>query len=161
MNVEQVFSSYSERIAQIDLFQRAVKTAARSEFDELTKQTEYLAKKPEHIEHSKSRHHMFFYDAQSGDEVIFDSKVQDIEERKKRLYYRQNRNYQWLLAESWEEFERFCISIYAAIGFQDYNEWPSKDYAEVTPSQLRNCDFKWFRSQAKKKKDAPISILNF
>lgn len=159
MNIEDIWANYSERIAEIELFQRATKNAANEELKVLLDYGGKMENLPEYKGMSLSMHNMTFRDAQSGGIHFYHHKSLSIEDSQRDVLLRKNRHYQWLLAEAYEEFEAYIHKIYAYCGFTDKNFWPLNDYGNIKLFERDSLTFNWYVEQSDKKKGTPRSIL--
>jgi len=159
MNIKDIWSNYSERIAEIELFQRAVKSASGMELKALFQYAENEGTDPKLKGVPLSSHNMTFRDARSGQVSSYHYRTMSTDDRKSEALFRKNRQYQWLLAEAYEEFEDYLFKVYAYCGLNDSNFWPLCDYGNIKLSERDKLDFNWHLQQANKKKGAPKSIL--
>jgi hypothetical protein len=102
---------------------------------------------------------MTFYDAKTGTLRVYGHLERNIEDRYLDTLLHKNKQYQWLLAEAYEEFEDFLEKVYTYQGMKDNNFWPLTDFGSASLSDLKNKDFEWYLKQAAKKKDIPNSVL--
>lgn len=160
MTVEDVFNNYSDKIAQLHLYQCAMKELATAEIKKLNEYAVSFSDKPEILELSSSYNNMYFYAARDGEAKLYAHKKSSVEDRIESVYLHKNKQYQWLLAEIYEVYEDFLEEIYAYIGSKDNSLWPLIDFGNVRLSDLKNKDFEYYLTQAKKKDDIPHSILN-
>jgi hypothetical protein len=160
MTVEDIFNNYSDKIAQLHLYQRAMKELATAEIKKLNEYAVSFSDKPEILELSSSYNNMYFYAARDGEAKLYAHKKSSVEDRIESVYLHKNKQYQWLLAEIYEVYEDFLEEIYAYIGSKDNSLWPLIDFGNVRLSDLKNKDFEYYLTQAKKKDDIPHSILN-
>ena len=160
MSIEQIWQVYCERMAEIELFHRATKNIAKKELIKLNEYANNLKSNPELQEHSKSLHNMSFYDLKTGDNIFYGFKELSVGDRYLHVLLHKNKQYQWLLAEAYEEFEDFIENIYAFYGSINNSFWPLKDYGSISLSELNEKNYDWYLEQARKKKDTPKSILN-
>lgn len=159
MNIEEIWLSYSECVAEIELFQRAAKSASGTELKALLQYAEKIEGSSDLKGIPLSTHNMTFHDANSGRTYSYHHRTMSIEDRKNEAFFRKNRQYQWLLAEAYEKFEDYLYKVYAYCGLTDTNFWPLCDYGNIKLSERESLDFKWYLEQAHKKKGAPRSIL--
>jgi hypothetical protein len=160
MEIMELFEQYAGRVAQIHLYQRAVKKTAQNELQQLEEYAKSLEERPDIKNLSSSYDRMLFPDAKDGIHRVFGSKVSSVEDRQLAVILHKNKQYQWLLAEVYEEFEDFMENAYAFAGLSDNNFWPLNDYGSISLEELKEKDFEWYVKQAKKKRDVPHSILN-
>lgn len=159
MNIEDIWSNYSEHIAEIELFQRATKRASEEELKSLLHYGNQVADSPELKNIPLSSHNMTFRDALSGATYSYHHRQMSIEDRQQDILFRKNRQYQWLLVEAYEEFEDYLHKVYAYCGLTDANFWPLYDYGHIKLSERGSLDFNWYLEQSNKKKGATRSIL--
>ena len=160
MELPEIVECYSSKMAQIHLYQRAMKEIAKKELENLYKYEQSLEKSPEMKEFAHSFHSMGFRKAQDGAHVFFGQKKLSVKDHQLSVILHKNKQYQWLLSESYEEFEDCLERLYAYAGHADVNFWPLADFGNVSLSELRDKPFEWYEIQAEKKKDAPASIIN-
>lgn len=160
MNIRDIFALYSERMTQIHLYQRAMQAIAKKELEELYKYEKSIESHPDLNDLSSSYHNMFFRTAKDGAHRFFGSKKHTVEDRKLSVVLHKNKQYQWLLAEAYEEFKDFLENAYAFAGYKDNNFWPLNDFGSISLSELKDMPFSWFLDQARRKKDIPSSIIN-
>lgn len=159
MNLEQIWSDFSSKLADIEIVQRSTKKSAQTELTALLDYEQNLSKNPKYLKHSTSLHNMSFKDLRSGDHRIYQHRELSVEERKKEILLRKNRQYQWLFAEAYEEFEDYLVKLYAYCGIANPNFWTLTDYGNIKLSEIASKDFDWHIAQAARKKNIPKSIL--
>lgn len=160
MNIQEIFSRYTEAVAQLHLYQRAVKTNAAKELAELDKYAKALENHPDLKELPASVDNMIFRSARDGGHRVFAHKKTSLEEKASRVFYHKNKQYQWLLSEAYELFADFVEDAYAYAGYIDSDFWPLSDFGSISLSELKTKDFDWFAAQARAKRDVPQSALN-
>jgi len=160
MELSEIWTNFAERMAEIELFQRAAKDSAQKELLSLTQYTNSLKDNPELRELSASLHNMTFYDARTGTVRFYNHTKRSIEDRYLHVLLHKNKQYQWLLSEAYEEFEDYLENVYAYHGHINNGFWPLKDYGNIALPELCEKDYTWHVEQARKKKDIPHSILN-
>ncbi|TAK69840.1 MAG: hypothetical protein EPO19_07075 [Betaproteobacteria bacterium] len=159
MNIDDIWSNYSERMAEIELFQRTAKDAAKDELKVLLDYGKRMEELPEYKDMALSTHNMTFRDARFGQLRSYHHKSLSVEDCQQEVIFRKNRQYQWLLAEAYEEFEDYVHKLYAYCGFNDVDFWPLSDYGSIRLSERNSLGFNWYIGQSHKKKGAPRSIL--
>lgn len=160
MDLNEIIKSYFKKMTQIHLYQRAMKELAKKEHEKIYEYEKSLEEHPELKEYSHSSHNMIFRRAKDGEYISFGKKKLSIRDRQLSLIFHQNKQYQWLLSEAYEEFEDCLERLYAYVGYIDNNFWPLKDFGSISLNELSQKTFKWFEEQASNKKDAPSSIIN-
>lgn len=159
-DIERLWEDYADRMAEIELFQRATKDVASSEWKELVRYAEQVKNYPADAQSlSVSLHNMTFREARTGHLSVYRHRSIDIDTKQLNILRRKNRQYQWLLAEAYEEFEDYINKMYAYCGFVDSDFWPLCDYGSIALSDLKTKTFPWFIEQSKQKKGSPHSTL--
>jgi hypothetical protein len=108
----------------------------------------------------RSAHNMFYHDLRDGTAKFYGAKRVFIDDEISAAHLHKNRHYQWVLAEAYEDFERFITDLYAAIGYVDPDFWPVSDFGNIRLGEIIDRDINWFVAQAMKKRDKPNGILN-
>ncbi|HED04401.1 MAG TPA: hypothetical protein ENI60_06505 [Candidatus Fraserbacteria bacterium] len=147
-------------MSEIELFQRAAKDSANKELRLMNEYASSLKDDQELKEMPSSIHNMTFNDARTGNTRSYNRTERSYEERSLHILLHKNKQYQWLLAEAYEEFEDFLENAYAFYGSINNSFWPLRDYGSISLSELSEKDYEWHVEQARKKKDIPHSILN-
>ncbi|MFT7293014.1 MAG: hypothetical protein ACI87Q_000860 [Pseudohongiellaceae bacterium] len=160
MKLDQIWAAYSARMSEIELLHRSTKELANRELRKINEYAGSIKDNDELKELSSSHHNMKFNDVKTGNSRFYDQTKLSLEDRYLHVLLHKNKQYQWLLAEAYEEFEDFLENVYAFYGYVNNTFWPLKDYGSITLSELSTKDFDWHAKQAKNKKDAPKSILN-
>ncbi len=160
MELMEIWKNFSDRMAEVELFHRAARESAQNELNEIQVYATMLKDNSELKELPSSLHNMTFYNARTGTVEVYHHKKHSIEDRLLHVLLHKNKQYQWLLAEAYEEFEDYLENVYAYCGIGDTALWPLQDYGTISLIELPQKDFSWFAEQAKKKKYIPHSILN-
>jgi len=162
MEINDIFNNFKSNISKIQLFQRAIKANTEKEIKELNEFAINMKKQPKEIQEiGKSLHNLSFKSAIDGNHIFYDFKKISIEENYQSVIFYKNKQYMWLLAEAYEEFEKFIEKVYAFIGFKNNNLWPLVDYGKITLPELNQKDYVWFLERAKNKQGTPQSILSY
>ena len=132
----------------------------RKEIEELRKYEEVIKDHPDKAESRDSYQNMFFRSVRDGENQFFGQDISSVKDRRTAVILHKNKQYLWLLAEAWEEFEDYLEDMYACAGYMDNDFWPLRDYGSATLSELKMKPFEWFQTQAKLKKERPGSIIN-
>lgn len=158
--LDQIWGNYTKGMTQVRLLHRAVESASKKEIEALERLNELLEKKPELREHSSSYQHCTFRSSIDGELRFFASVETTVEERRVALQLHKNRQYQWLLAESYEQFEDFLEHVYSFLGHHSIDHWPMSDFGPILRSEAQSKEISWFFQQTKNKRDPSRSILN-
>ena len=124
MNIQEILSQYTEAVALLHLYQRAVKANATKELAELDRYAKALENHSGLEELTTSVHNFIFRSAHDGGHRVFAHKKMSLEERATQVFYHKNKQYQWLLSEAYELFADFIEDAYAYAGYIDNNFWP-------------------------------------
>jgi len=103
---------------------------------------------------------MYFRAAKDGKHILFAHIKSSLKDMRKAVVLHKNKQYQWLLAEAYEDFKDFIENSYAFAGHIDKNLWPLNDFGRISLTELKEKDFEWFRKRARIKRDVPQSIIN-
>jgi hypothetical protein len=159
MDLNEIWSDFAERMAAIELYQRAAKDITQKEQIYLKEYSDHLRENTKLKNSSISLHNMLFINARTGEKKPYNFKELSLEERKLQVLLHKNKQYKWLLAEAYEVFENYLENIYAYCGSINDSFWPLEDYGNVTLSELKNKNYTFYVERAKKKKGIPKSIL--
>lgn len=159
MKLDEIIGGFAERLTDIQLYQRAAKDSAKKELELLNKYAEQLKGNPSLEEFSFSIHSMYFSDPHTGTTRKFGFRKSSVQDRASQVVSQKNKQYCWLLAEAYEEFEDFLERIYAYIGIKDNSSWFLTDFGNISISDLPAKPYEWYLERAKNKRDIPQSIL--
>lgn len=158
MTIYDIRNLFTNSIAEIVLDQRNFCSAIKNEVEKINEQ-ENVSKEiktgPEYV----SGHNMFFNCFETNKPIFYDQRLLTIDDVKQNIRHRKNRQYQWLIAEAYEKFEEFIENIYAYLGMPELNFWSLQDYGNITFQELKQCDFEWYRKQAKVRKGGASGIF--
>ena len=146
-------------MAQIQLYQRGVKDIHTRERRKIHEDVQELEQNPHLTDLMVKIDNMVFKDAKTGTTVFFGQTSRTPTEMDLSVVLHQNRQYQWLLVEAYEEFADFVKMAYASVAMVDPNFWPLADYGNITLADLSTKDWAWHLERLKNKKDCPHSIL--
>ena len=160
MDLDQLWSDFTGRMGELQLLHSTAKSSVDEDLRRLHEYAEAMESDQRDTNEASSVHNLAFKNAKTGDFEFYMQARRTIEERSLHAHLHKNKQYQWLLAEAYEEFEDFIEKAYAFYGLQNRSFWPLRDYGNITFSELGEKSFDWYAEQAKKKKGAPHSILN-
>ncbi|SFB12629.1 hypothetical protein SAMN04515620_11977 [Collimonas sp. OK607] len=146
-------------MTQISLYQRAVKDLHTRERKKLYADARELEENPDLTGLAVNMDNMVLRDAKTGTLVLFGQTSRSIKEMELAVALHQNKQYQWLLAEAYEEFSDFVEMAYASVALDDPNFWPLADYGNISLADLGSKDWAWHLERARNKKEVPHSIL--
>lgn len=153
MELKDLYDSYCNKMAQLHLYQRAMQDIAIKELEQLFKYEETTKRFSDKEELPLSSHKMTFRQAKDGKHFIFGFKANSLEDSKLAVSMHKNKQYQWLLAEAYEEFKLVVERLYAYAGFKNNNLWALQDFGNISFEELKDKEFDWYEKQAQKKKD--------
>lgn len=160
MELEEIFDEYILKSEQLIIAKRSIDEIAQNEIKRLTQKKQ----KEEEVTGKKNTTHsmdfFFIQDAKTGETTRYKHISSTVDEKIKQILLQKNKQYQWILSESYEIFREYLIKAYAYLGYKDKNVWPLKDYGNIILSELENKDYSFFLEQSKIKRDIPDSILN-
>jgi hypothetical protein len=159
MDINDIFSKYANREAELVLYQRAMKKIADKELTELFEYSEAHKEHQDILDLPRSINNMYFYAAKDAGARLYGHKTNSIEDEKMSVILHKNKQYQWLLAEAYEAYEDFIEQSYAYLAFINHNTWPLSDYGNINLSELSTKEYEYFLAQAKNKKDKPNSMI--
>lgn len=161
MDSKEILDNLKSAAARVYVSQRAVKDAAKKEYQFLVQAEESRKVVPgDELSGVVSFHNMTFRKAETGEICSFALHFVDIEKGKRDIFLQKNKLYLWLFAELYERFEDFLEEAYAWAGYCDNDFWPLSDYGGISLSQLSSKNYEWFLNQAHQKKGTPKSITS-
>ncbi|WP_028304405.1 hypothetical protein [Oceanospirillum maris] len=159
MELEKIFKDFLEKMTQLTLLQRSADNVFMKEIKALELYKNEREKQPDIDSKYVDLHNMFFRIAGTGEHYFYSHVDRSIEEKELSTYVHKNRQYQWILAEAYEEFEDFLEGIYACAAYHNHNLWPLGDFGNIRFQEIEGKNFKWFLEQAKRKKGGPKAII--
>lgn len=160
MKLEEIFDEYILKSEQLIIAKRSMNEIAVNEIKRLNQKKEKEKKVTGNKNSTHSMDSFFIQDAKSGEITRYKNIRSTVDENIKQIMLQKNKQYQWILSESFEIFREYLIKAYAYLGYKDKNIWQLKDYGSIVLSELESKDYSFFLEQAKTKKDIPDSILN-
>ena len=161
MELNEILDTFRDRLTENELLRRAGKEMAAREVKRYLELALEAEQHPDRAPLFSSIHNMFFSEAQTGEPAVYGARTLSAEDRVTLIGERKNREYCWLLAEAYEEFEDYIERIYAFLGKRDPEAWPLGDFGNVRLSELKSKDFGWYLETVKRRqKQRPKEILN-
>lgn len=160
MRVEDVFEVYSSKVAEVHIYRLAIKTAANQELQRLNTQIAIHLESGIADSLPVSLQNMSFLTAETGRHHFYALNHATTKHLIDSLVQRTNRQYQWLLVETYELFEDYLEQSYACMGFSENGTWPLRDFGGTYLPELEEKSYEYFLKQSQGKKDRPHSILN-
>ncbi|MDF2793077.1 MAG: hypothetical protein K0S85_830 [Pseudomonas orientalis] len=140
MSVDFVFRGFAETMTQICLYQRTVKAQTDMELKELLEQKEIRSQRSL-LSGARSVNRMHFRKVLTGELDAFGGSIQTIDECIAATITHKNKQYQWLLAEAYEAFDKFLTHSYVFLGIEQFDVWPLSDYGNNRLSDLESMDW--------------------
>lgn len=160
MRIEEAFEAYLSKVAEVHIYRQEIKHGADHEIQRLVKQRDNQRTAGFDDSFTVSAQNMSFRTAETGVHNFYSFHDSTIQQSIDSLIVRTNRQYQWLLVDTYELFEDYLEHAYACMGYSDKNFWPLRDFGNATLSELELKDYQYFLQQSQGKKDRPYSILN-
>ncbi|NWD47802.1 hypothetical protein [Pseudomonas gingeri] len=135
MSVNSVYLSFTETMTQICLYQRTVKTQTNLELNELFQQREITTARSM-LSGARSVNRMHFNNARTGELAAFGGSTQTTDQCIEAAITHKNKQYQWLLAEAYEAFDKYLTHSYVFLGMENFSVWPLSDYGNNRLSDL-------------------------
>lgn len=161
MKLEDIAKNFYQKMSHIEMEHILIKEVIKNEVENINNQINNHKKLDEDIKElvGKSFHNLTFHHLKDGIIRFYDQKELDYQARYDSLILHKNKQYQWILANAYEEFEDFLETIYAYMGYKSNETWLLSDFGNITFNEIKEKDFLWFLSRAKNKKNIPQSIL--
>lgn len=161
MTFDEIWSHFAGRMVEVESLVADIRQTTKRELEALVRRQKLAEDSPDIDEDMPmSMHSMSFRELATGHHVFYGDKSFSTEEMIHHLHLRKNKQYQWLLVEAYEAFEKFLVQVYAYCGLHFQDCWPLKDYGNITLSELRDQSFQWHFEKARKKNDLPFSVLS-
>jgi hypothetical protein len=165
VELSEISAGFASRIAEMEYASRVTQEVMDEEMNSLSEQIHDKENEAEPPVDDDFRSLWFsavlYRQLRSGQLVGLTSRRQGAEDRRISIMAHKNRQYQWLLAAAYEEFENLVRMLYAYCGKNDPTFWPMEDYGNIVMSEVDSKDFAWYKDRAKnRKKNSAREILN-
>jgi hypothetical protein len=160
MEISEIIAQFYQRITLITAYQRAAKELADLELKKLYEQAEIVSQNTALADVHLSTQNMFYINPVDGTHTYYGHKRSTIEEMIEATQLHQNRQYQWLLAEAYEEFEDFLELAYTNVGVKNRDFWPLSDFGNISLNEISEKSWDWHFQQTRSKKGIPETLLN-
>ena len=163
MQIGEIFDTFRERVAEVELFRKVVKETTQKEIARFGELAHADAENPlqEGLSHFMSSQSMSFCDPETGILRPYGFDESRVEDRLHQLVRQQNRQYGWLLVEAYEEFEDFLERTYAWLGKHDWRAWRLGEFGNIRHPELQTKPFDWYLDAVRGKfAQDPKAILN-
>lgn len=157
----EIFNNFKNRMVEIEFSRRELKTIHENALKEAIKNADYIktiSAKSDGI--YNSLHSMFFSHPDTGALAPYGFKEQTPDEKIENIKIQLNKQYCWLLAEAYEEFEDFLEHVYARVGYLCPDAWPMTDFGGISIRDIDSKHIDWFINQSTAKKNGSRGIVN-
>ena len=143
---------FLRNISKIYVFRRAMSDASETELSELSRLEKSIDEHyPELRGSDTTQQALYFRRAVDNELQYFGGKDSTIEELRHSIYIHRNKQYQWLLAEAWEEFEKYIQNLYVYAGYVDNTFWRDREIVNLPPNETSNTQLQWFQNEVHRK----------
>jgi hypothetical protein len=159
MRLDEIQQQFLEKMMQVEFNKITAIKIAENSLEEVRELESFVGSNPDKIELTSTLHPYFFRKASNGDYRSYGFPEVTLASRRQYISDIKNRQFQWLLAEAYEEFENSLKKVYAYCGMNDPYFWPLEDYGNKSLDEIGQEDFEWHLERTKAKRNAPRSIL--
>lgn len=159
MTLNEIQQQFLNKIMQLEFNKITASKIAEISLGEVQELERFVGSDPEKIELTNTWHPYSFHKASNGTNRTYGFKEVTLARRRQYVADIKNRQFQWLLAEAYEEFEESLKKVYAYCGMNDPYFWPLEDYGSKSLDEIGQEDFEWHLERAKAKRNSPRSIL--
>lgn len=159
MTLDEIWSDFTETMAEIAFMQGGVRSSTKNEMQRLINNQEAVEPQKKDAPQIVSMHNFMFKDIKTGSRIFCDLRELTAEEAKHHLLLWKNKQYQWLLVEAYEAFEKLLVHIYALVGVSCLDFWPIKDRRDLPIEESPERLFPLYLERSKNKQNLPHSIL--
>ena len=161
MEIDEIFDTFCQRVAEIELYRSVAKETSRAVVTRLEEMAEAEANQTGSASLPFSVKSMHFRDPESGEYVQYGAAVSRVEDRARQVIRQQDRQYAWLLVETYEEFEDFLERTYAWLGRHDWRAWRLEEFGNIRYAELPDKRFSWYLETVRRKfGQRPTAILD-
>lgn len=156
MTIEEIYNDFSKQIASLKIYQSTIKNYSRIMLQDYLSEKGTSNKSRKFIEF----HSMFFPDITTGEIHLYSDAIRKTDDLISYIDIQKEKQYKWILSETYEYFEVFIEKIYAILGYSDVSTWPLIDFGNIFLSEVSSKPIEWYINRVKEKRDKPDSILN-
>jgi len=162
MELAKVLKKFESTITNICILKQAAKDQAKSELKAIERHRQVIESNPdlglEEIPLSASN--LLYRSAWTGELISFDYHTRNMDQSQTAVYIHKNKQYQWLLAEAYESFDRFLTEAYASVGLIDAGLWPPQDFGKISLPERDSLTWEQRVALLKEKRNRVGHILN-
>lgn len=126
MSIEEVFLKFQNEIAEIYLHKSAIRKSSELALVLFNKKNDAINACTNLAQYADDGENIFFKSVITGQVELMKQTSVNLEEQRKNISVRKNRQYQWILVEAQESFERFIGSCYKFLLSEGKLIMPSK-----------------------------------
>lgn len=131
MTPDEILNVYYAGMTEVELQQRSVNSVVKGQMIQLGNRLQEVEGDKDH---TMGSHNMAFRDPIGSDWQFYGRKVVTIAETIDSTLRHENRQYQWLLVEAYEQFEVFLLHLYAFVGEKRIEVWTQRERAMLSDS---------------------------
>jgi hypothetical protein len=150
LELDDLWNKFSERISGVELLYRAVNSAIRNELLETEKLSGY-----------EQNHKFIFPNLVTKRNDVYLRKELKHDEILLALYFRKNRQFQWMLVQAFEDYEDFIFNIFASLALDDATIWTGRAICKnISLHDISKNGLSWYMGQPKNRKGQVKDKLN-
>lgn len=150
MNAIEIRNALHQRMTAIASYQQDAKQLAAMRRSHLKRLLVKEAQADIQESETLTRINMIYRDPLSGEYTSYGRVRRNVKDEILNLDLHENKQYQWLLAEAYEEFEDFLEMMYANAGLHDRSFWPLAHYGNISLDELEHKDWNWHLYQVRR-----------
>lgn len=157
MKLNEIWDNYTARMAEVELMERAI----RKNFNDVVYDISEISKNSE-IDKSKrfTINNMIYNNIVDGKALRYRQTYHSFSEYAFQKLVEKNKQYQWLLVESYEEYSDYLNKVYAYCGYNDNDFWLLGHYGDITMQKVQEKDYQWFLRQARRIRGGDKHIIS-
>nr|WP_315467232.1 hypothetical protein [uncultured Undibacterium sp.] len=150
LELDDLWSKFSEKISGVELLYRAVNSAIGNELLAIKKLSGY-----------GQNHKFIFSNLVTKRNDIYLRKELEHDEILLALYFRKNRQFQWMLVQAFEDYEDFIFNVFASLALDDATIWTGRAICKnISLHDISQNGLSWYMGQPKNRKGQVKDKLN-
>ena len=125
---------FFEKCSDLELLERAIRDTARKQLQVTAENQTRWKEVGGSMESGASHHNMTYRSLTDGNHVFYDSRSRTYEQISQDIHFHQNKQFQWVLAETYELFEDFIEICYAYAQHLNPPVWKTAEVDRLTPA---------------------------
>lgn len=147
---QEPFNKFIKQIEQINFYKSLIDESVETKYKQLLEQKNMKPKSWTEDDFFTGAVGLSFYNPFNGEYEHLSVYERTINKDIKSLEYHYNKQYQWLLVEAYEAYEKFLSNLYAYTGYIDNSFWTMEDFGKISLNELTNKELHWFIERSKK-----------